>query len=213
MKLFRRFFQRSPRTLASVEAYAQWAKSYAAHAHNPLMAIEQNAMLQLMPNLKDKIVLDLACGTGRYGRIAQEQQAQVLGCDNSPDMLQAAAIENVSLATTESIPLPDESIDVILCGLALGHLPKIEKSMYEIGRILKPDGVALISDFHPFQYFTGARRTFQAEDGAVYHVEHYVHLAAEYHQLAIASHLKLTGMLEPTYNEMPVVLVLRFQKS
>src|SRR5689334_14396834 len=127
MKWIRRFLRRSPRTMSSLAAYSQWAATYAAHAHNPLMAIEQSAMLELLPLLKNKIVLDLACGTGRYGIIAQEQSAaQVLGLDNSFAMLQSAKIDNIGLSTTEAIPLASASVDVILCGLALGHLPSIE---------------------------------------------------------------------------------------
>jgi malonyl-CoA O-methyltransferase len=214
MKWLRRFLRRSPRTLPSVAAYAQWAATYAAHAHNPLMAMEQAAMLQLLPPLQDKIVLDLACGTGRYGVIAQRQgAAQVLGFDNSCAMLQSAKIDDVALSTTEAIPLATASIDVILCGLALGHLPQIEVSIREMHRVLQAGGIALVSDFHPFQYLSGARRTFHAADGKVYHVEHYVHLVADYYRIAQASGLAMTALLEPTLdNGMPVVLVMRFQK-
>jgi malonyl-CoA O-methyltransferase len=214
MKWIRRFLRRSPRTLSSLAAYSQWAATYAAYAHNPLMAIEQAAMLQLLPPLQHKTVLDLACGTGRYGVIATEQgAAQVLGLDNSFAMLQSAKINNIGLSTTEAIPLANASVDVILCGLALGHLLDIERSMQEISRVLKADGIALISDFHPYQYLSGARRTFQAEDGKVYNVEHYVHLVADYHHFGQAVGLTMNAILEPKHQQMPVVLVLRFQKS
>jgi malonyl-CoA O-methyltransferase len=214
MNLIRRFLRRSPRTLSSLVAYSKWAATYTANAHNPLMAIEQFAILQLLPNLQNKIVLDLACGTGRYGVIAREQgAAQVIGLDNSFPMLQSAKIDSVGLSTTEAIPLANHSVDVILCGLALGHLPDIERSMCEISRVLKPDGIALISDFHPYQYLSGARRTFQAEDGKVYNVEHYVHLVADYHRIGQAVGLSMTAILEPTHQQLPVVLVMRFQKT
>jgi malonyl-CoA O-methyltransferase len=214
MKWIRRLLRRSPRTLSSLAAYSQWAATYAAHAHNPLMAIEQAAMLQLLPPLQHKTVLDLACGTGRYGVLATEKgAAQVLGLDNSFPMLQSAKIDSVGLSTTEAIPLANASVDVILCGLALGHLPGIEHSMREISRVLKADGIALISDFHPYQYLSGARRTFKAENGKVYNVEHYVHLVADYHLIGQAVGLSMTAILEPTHQQMPVVLVMRFQKS
>src|SRR5437764_64541 len=78
------------RTLRSLEAYALWAPCYPPYAHNGLMEIEQAAMLRLMPTLTDRVVLDLACGTGRYGRIAtQAGAAQVVGVDNSVPMLEA----------------------------------------------------------------------------------------------------------------------------
>ena len=112
----------------------------------------------------------------------------------------------------EAIPLPDASVDVVICGLALGHLPEIEESMCEIGRVLKSGGIALISDFHPYQYLNGARRTFRGSDGRVYEVEHYVHLVSDYHHVGMQAGLNITGILEPAYEGMPVVLVMRFQK-
>jgi malonyl-CoA O-methyltransferase len=211
----RTLFRRPLRTLSSVEAYALWAKSYPAQAHNPLMIIEQEAMLQLMPNLKDKIVLDLACGTGRYGTIALERGAkQVIGLDNSRAMLQRGHIENTTLASTEKIPLASDSIDVILCGLALGHLSQLKPTLQEISRILKPNGSAVISDFHPFQYLSGARRTFQSSKGRAYQVEHYVHLYSNYHAVGQATGLRITGISEPCLNDdKPIVLVLRYDNN
>lgn len=214
MRWLRSLLRRSPRTLSSIQAYTKWAASYAAHAHNPLMALEQEAMLKLMPSLTNRVVLDLACGTGRYGLIAQQRGAKhVVGLDNSAAMLKAAQIADVALATTAALPLSAQSIDVVLCGLALGHLPQIETSLCEISRVLQAGGIALISDFHPYQYLSGARRTFKADDGRVYNVEHYVHLTAEYHHAGHAAGLRLTGLLEPGFNaDIPVVLVMRFEK-
>src|SRR5258708_13825557 len=90
---FRRRFrsQRMPQralesTLESTAAYALWAASYPPHAHNQIMALEQAAMLRLMPTLAGRAVLDLACGTGRYSLISREvDPALVIGtCNSSP---------------------------------------------------------------------------------------------------------------------------------
>src|SRR5258708_40085068 len=93
---FRRRFrsQRMPQralesTLESTAAYALWAASYPPHAHNQIMALEQAAMLRLMPTLAGRAVLDLACGTGRDSLIAREADAAMgIGTDTSPPMLQ-----------------------------------------------------------------------------------------------------------------------------
>ena len=48
-------------------AYALWASSYPAQAHNPLMRAEERAMLGLMQGgLAGQRVLDVGCGSGRY---------------------------------------------------------------------------------------------------------------------------------------------------
>jgi malonyl-CoA O-methyltransferase len=162
------------------------------------MQAEQAAMVSLLPGLAGCVVLDLACGTGRYGLLEQERGARtVVGLDNSAAMLHANPLTKIVLSTTEVIPLAGESVDVVLCGLALGHLPRLEPTMREISRVLKPGGCALVSDFHPFIFLNGQRRTFTASNGATYAVEHYAHLYADYHRAAQQSGLRITQVIEP----------------
>jgi malonyl-CoA O-methyltransferase len=199
--------------LPSLAAYAQWAATYPPHAHNALMEAEQAAMTSLFPPLAGRVVLDLACGTGRYGLLAQNAGAKtVLAFDNSPAMLRANALPQRALATTEAIPLASNSVDVILCGLALGHLPRLAPSIGEIARVLKPGGCALVSDFHPFIFLNGAQRTFTAPDGSTYAVEHYAHLYADYHHAASDTGLTIDALLEPRHDSAPIVIVYRFIK-
>lgn len=209
----------APRVLGSVDAYALWAANYPPQAHNALMQVEQAAMLELMPEVSGKIVLDLACGTGRYGLLAQERGAsRVVGIDNSAAMLAAMPTANTlphrAQATSESIPLASASVDVVLCGLALGHLPRLQPSLDEIGRVLKPQGWALVSDVHPFIALNGAQRTFQSSSGQTYAVEHYAHLYADYQQVGANAGLMIDSMREPALERspVPVVLVFRFRK-
>ncbi len=211
-----RWFRRSPKFLDSLSAYEQWASTYPPHAHNPLMELEQEAMVALFPQLHRRTVLDLACGTGRYGLIAQQKGAKlVIGIDNSPHMLGAAHLKKRALATMVALPLASSSIDVVLCGMALGHMPNIQPVFYEIARVLKLGGEVLISDLHPFMALNGAQRTFSTPEGEIYAVEHYIHLVSDYHEVAQRLGLNLTAMAEPLLpgKKMPVVLVMRFQKQ
>jgi len=212
--LLRRVLPARPlHTLNSLDAYDLWAANYPPQAHNVLMETEQKAMLDLLPPLAGQIVLDLACGTGRYGLIAHERRAkQVIAIDNSPAMLAGNPLSNRVQATTEVVPLASGSIDVILCGLALGHLPKLQPSLDEIARLLKPGGVALVSDVHPFIALNGAQRTFAAPDGKVYAVEHYPHLYEDNQRAAAGAGLTIDAVLEPLLNRVPVVIVYRFYK-
>ncbi|MFN8373233.1 MAG: methyltransferase domain-containing protein [Anaerolineae bacterium] len=115
-------------------------------------------------------------------------------------------------------------MDVILCGLALGHEKRLDVALSEIGRVLRPGGgYALVSDFHPFMFLSGARRTFNAPDGTTYAVEHYAHLYADYHRAAWAANLLIEQVVEPHLDiensdasakatEAPVVIVYRLIK-
>lgn len=205
------------RTLPSVEAYARWASSYPPHAHNPFMQAEEHAMTSVMPDLSGRSVLDLACGTGRYGLYAAQNGARrVIGVDNSAAMLAANPQTRLALATSEAIPLPAHSVDVVLCGLALGHLPQLAPSLSEISRVLKSGGLALVSDFHPFAVFNGGQRTFTTGDGEIFAVEHYAHLYRDYHRAARKAHLLIEDIVEEgtpaLESPAPVVIVYVLKK-
>lgn len=213
MSRLRGWLRGKQRPLPSTAAYALWAANYPPHAHNPLMELEQHAVSALLPPLSDLFVLDLAGGTGRYGLLAQEQGAAlVLSLDNSRDMLERNPLAGRVCATTESLPLPASSVDVIVCGLALGHLPELGASIGEIGRVLRPHGMALISDVHPFVALNGAERTFTGTDGRAYAVEHHVHLYEDYARAAAAAGLRIDAVSEPRYGQSPVVIVYRMVK-
>ena len=227
--VWRRLRSPAPReTLSSLAAYERWAEQYPPHAHNALMEAEEAAMKQLCPSLAGQIVLDLACGSGRYGLIANSQGASVtIGLDNSLPMLRQNPMVLRALSTTEKIPLASQSIDVVLCGLALGHLKQLEGSMAEISRVLKPKGCALVSDFHPFIFLNGQQRTFTTADGHSYAVEHTVHLYADYHDAAQKAGLRIEAVLEPRFGRAknvrfadsntqqgtPIIIAYRFMKD
>jgi malonyl-CoA O-methyltransferase len=163
----------------------------------------------------DKRVLDLGSGTGRYGLFAWKGGAkQVLALDNSAAMLAQNPLPRRALGQMDAIPLANGTADVVLCGLALGHVPALTTALAEIGRVLRRGGYALISDFHPFLYLNGARRTFSTSSG-VYAIEHYVHLYADYQQACAAASLDIEAVREPVLAEtegLPVALVLRARK-
>lgn len=221
MNLLNRLRKSHPfQTLPSQKAYAQWAKTYPAEAHNVLMQVEQATLLELMPPIQQKLVLDLGCGTGRWGKVAlANEAADVIGLDNSLHMLRSGVLENSAQAAMSDLPLASNSIDVIICGLAVGHLTPSasQQAMLEMGRVLKPDGIALISDFHPFQAWRGGQRTFTGDDGRTYAVEHYIHSYADYFDYGRAAGLKLDAVREPCHPQVqdgktPLILALRFIK-
>lgn len=213
-RLIQRLKRRSHHALDSRDAYAKWAQHYPPTPHNILMEIEQHAMLSLIPPLNDKRVLDLASGTGRYGLIAESQgAATVIGVDDSFAMIQRSALLNAFVGSMTQIPLANNDLDVVLCGLAVGHYANLGEILCEISRVLKIGGQAVVSDFHPFQYLKGARRTFTVDDTA-YEVEHYPHLYQTIHQASAQAGLMLEAIKEPSIvgQTMPVVIVYRLIK-
>jgi ubiquinone/menaquinone biosynthesis C-methylase UbiE len=213
-RLIQRLKHRSHFALDSRDAYAKWAEHYPPTPHNLLMEIEQDAMLSLIPSVKDKRVLDLASGTGRYGLIAQSQSAEIVICvDDSFAMITRSSLSLALVGSMAQIPLVDDSMDVVLCGLAVGHYANLEVIFSEIARILKVGGQAVISDFHPFQYLSGARRTFMVDE-TEYEVEHYPHLYQTLFDASESSGLLIEAIREPSIEGqmMPVVIVYRLMK-
>lgn len=213
MKRLKRRLRRPLHTLTSTDAYALWASHYPPQAHNPLMQIEEQAMRHLLPPLAGLTVLDLACGTGRYTTIASEAGAQtIINLDNSAAMLHRNPHRLRILADLSALPLPAASVDGVICGMALGHLPDITLALTAMARVLRPGGVALLSDFHPCAALSGAQRTFTADDGRVYAVEHHIHLYSAYVNAAHDAGLVIDAAAEPALNGGPVVIVYRMRK-
>jgi ubiquinone/menaquinone biosynthesis C-methylase UbiE len=50
------------------------------------------------------------------------------------------------LGELDRLPLPDESADVIVCALALVHVPRLEPVLAEFARVLRPAGDLVISE-------------------------------------------------------------------
>jgi malonyl-CoA O-methyltransferase len=181
------------------------------------MRLEQAVMLELLPDPTGKIALDLACGSGRYGLILQECGAQtVIGLDNSPEMIQHA-VTRCGLAEMDALPLAAQSVDLIVCGLALGHLPagRMQQTIRECGRVLRSGGILLFSDFHPFAYLSGGRRVFSNAQGKQYAVEHHPHLIADYFAALAQAGLTVDAIREVTGAGMtiPGVLVMRITQK
>jgi malonyl-CoA O-methyltransferase len=227
-----RLFKRKNQSVAVdvLTGYAQWAKNYPAQAHNPLMEIEERAMLSLLPDdLSSWVCLDLACGSGRYMKLMQARRAQqILGVDYSADMLLQAinsqfTIHNLQLARSAflALPFPAATFDLITCGLAVGHEKNLDRTMAEIARVLRRGGAVVYSDFHPFAALSGWQRSFKTGNGDIVTLEHYLHLYGDHQRACQAAGLAITAVREPIAGEhapsgsqqVPVVLVIQAIKT
>lgn len=228
-----------PSMLMPAEAYALWASSYPAHAHNPVMQAEERAMLGLMPDtLHGEAVLDVGCGSGRYMLHALRRgAARVIGVDLSPQMLARADAELASWRTGADIelvqgslaalPVPDARANLTICALVVGHLENLQQALAELRRVTRPGGTLLCSDVHPIGHTLGWLRDFKSGDWH-YAVHHTQHLYSHWHAACATLGLRIEQVLEPmldpadiptgarfdrTALEVPVVLVFRLRRE
>jgi malonyl-CoA O-methyltransferase len=219
-------------------AYALWAASYPPHAHNPVMQVEERAMLALLPtDLHGQSVLDAGCGSGRYMLHALDRgAARVTGIDLSVEMLERAGAElaahdrgaavELAQGDLEALPVPEASADLAICGLTIGHLDRLQPALAELRRVVRPGGTILCSDVHPIGHALGWQRDFKSGNGH-YAVRHTPHFYSHWHAACAALHLEIARVLEPTLDpadipagahfdplalEVPVALVFELRR-
>jgi 2-polyprenyl-3-methyl-5-hydroxy-6-metoxy-1,4-benzoquinol methylase len=110
-------------------------------------------------NLKPlDVVLDAGCGLGRHLRhLARMPGLKIFGIDKnawalretakSLDAMPDAVSRDylVSIADINRLPFADASFDCIICSEVLEHIPDHQQAIRELNRILKPQGILVVS--------------------------------------------------------------------
>lgn len=147
------------------EAYQTLAEAYAAcvatKPHNAYY--DRPAVLSLVPEVTEKVILDAGCGPGVYTEWLITRGAKVIGLDASENMLAFAKARNHDRATFVQAnleePMPcfrDQHFDGIVSALAITYVMNLQALFGEFNRILKNAGWIVFSTEHPFsayQYF------------------------------------------------------------
>lgn len=105
-----------------------------------------------LPSEQNITVLDIGCGNGALLKELSPRISQGIGIDVSQNIISRAKVlnansENLSFHVTNGpfLPVPDESIDVIISLLSFRYLDW-DPIMSECKRVLKPGGKILIVD-------------------------------------------------------------------
>lgn len=100
-------------------------------------------------------LLDVGCGTGYHLARYRERGFEIAGMDGSEEMLKQARVANPNIdfkqGDVEAIPFEDANFDFVLCIEVLRYLPDINPCVSEISRVLKPNGIALVTAAPPLQ--------------------------------------------------------------
>lgn len=112
-----------------------------------------------------KDVLDIASGEGYGSYLISYKAHHVYGVDIDYDIIKDASKKykrnnlEFILGSTSNVPLKDNSVDVVISFETIEHHDEHELMMLEIKRVLRPQGVLLISS--PDKYFYSDLRNYK----------------------------------------------------
>lgn len=154
------------RILPTREGYDQWAAVYDTDG-NPLIALEEPRIAELLGEVRGLSIADIGCGTGRHAITLAAQGANVTALDFSEGMLAQArakpgadrvAFIHHDIATR--LPLADAAFDRVICCLVLDHVRDVESLFREMARLCKPAGFVVVSSMHPAMMLQGVQARF-----------------------------------------------------
>jgi len=122
--------------------------------------------------VKGKTVLDIASGEGYGSNLLKEEASCVFGIDIDNVTIEKAKLkykkDNLFFVqgSTSAIPLDDNSVDVVVSFETIEHHDEHEEMMEEIKRVLKPEGLTIISTPDKYYYsdFTGFNNEFHVKE-------------------------------------------------
>jgi malonyl-CoA O-methyltransferase len=149
-----------------------------------------------LPNIlpENLRILDLGSGTGFFtSRLAQQYpQAQVLGVDLAEGMLhfsRQSAPDSIQwlCGDAESLPLADNSVDLIFSSLAIQWCNNLSLLMRELNRVLTPGGRVFIATLGP--------ATLHELKSAWKSVDDYVHVNRFQSAAELTTSVQVSGLL------------------
>src|SRR5438128_9514141 len=110
------------------EGYDRWAEIY-DEEDNPLLALEEPCVAEMLGDVRGLRIADIGCGTGRHALRLAQAGARVTGVDFSGVMLQRAqrkpgaeAVRFVQHDLADPLPFAAASFDRVLCCLVVEHV-------------------------------------------------------------------------------------------
>ena len=163
-------------------AYNRWAAAYDSQPGNLMLALDEELFSAFLDtvDIKNKIVVDVGCGTGRHWKkIMEKEPQQLIGYDVSAGMLQILKTKFPQAVTHRlsgnQLGLSsDNAADILISTLTIAHIKDVAAALQEWNRVLQPGGDIFITDYHPAILQKGGKRTF-SHDNKTVSVKNYIH--------------------------------------
>jgi SAM-dependent methyltransferase len=193
-------------TIDTVTGYRDWSSRYDRET-NPLIEVEEPAVLPILTALPRGRALDAACGTGRYSAHLAARGHEVIGVDSSPDMLAAARAKvpagHFALGDLTALPVPDHDVDLVVCALALPHVADLAAVFTEFARVLRPGGHLVLSDIHWQSLYLGGIASAADAEGRLGRMPADRHLPSDYLAAALPLRFQVRALVEPRWPASP----------
>src|SRR3989344_7833605 len=146
------------------KAYYESRKNMTGTSYFYNELLEMPAMIRMLGDLKDKKVLDIGCGPGIYIEKIKDRCKQVKGIDISEGEVKIARTNNpgieIVVGNAENLPFRNCEFDVVFASLVLGHLDSWDRTLGEIRRVLKKNGIFCFSIHNPVTGALVSRKWF-----------------------------------------------------
>lgn len=209
-----------PKVLSTREGYDRWAATYDTMG-NWLLDLEEPEVERALGDTSDLDVLDVGAGTGRHAIRIAETGAHVTAVDFSEEMLARARqkpgadlVRWVLHDVAEPLPFAAGSYDRVLSALVLEHIPVEDLAAFfrDLGRVVRSDGVIVVTAMHPAMFLKGVSANFRDEAGEV-RPRSYVATLSDYVMGAIQAGLMIVGLAEHSVDERLAARNERARKS
>lgn len=107
-----------------------------------------DSLLNLLALEKGSVVADIGAGTGNYSRAIADRGFLVYAVEPS-DVMHSQATPHPQvrwrLGYAEAIPLPNSSVDAVLCVLAMHHFSNLETAFREMDRVARKGAIVFLT--------------------------------------------------------------------
>jgi len=150
------------------DAYDRWSDSY-DDAPNPTRDLAHTVLRGLLParRLDGLDVAELGPGTGAITEWLSAHAARVVAMDDSARMLarareriKAPHVSFVKHDITAPWPVDSHAFDLVTGALVLEHVQDLKPVFAQARRALRPAGMLLVCEFHPFRQQAGKQACF-----------------------------------------------------
>jgi SAM-dependent methyltransferase len=188
------------------EGYAVWASTY-DRDDNPLVDIDNAVLGPRLDRYPPGRALDAACGTGRWAAYLSERGHDVRGVDQSPEMLAVARCRHPYTefvqGNLEVLPVPDASVDLVVCALALTHIADLTPVFREFMRVLRPGSAAVVSNIHHLSLPLGGVIQLLSKTGQPIQLPASLWRPTDYIMAALNAGFDIRGCAEESWPEKP----------